>query len=103
MNNLNWTLIIFLLNNAKESFLNEISDLTQDKYNIPLVPKRKTTGIKKIENRFLTSTPADAKTQLRNLPSLIGKQKLSDIICLEEEDDANDGQSFDDLFGSVVF
>ena len=77
--------------------------MTQDKYNIPLVPKRKTTGIKKIENRFLTSTPADAKTQLRNLPSLIGKQKLSDIICLEEEDDANDGQSFDDLFGSVVF
>ena len=77
--------------------------MTQDKYNIPLVPKQKPTAIKTIENKFLTSTPADAKNRLRNLPSLIDKQKLSDIICLEEEDNSNEGNSFDDLFGSGVF
>jgi hypothetical protein len=77
--------------------------LPQDKYSIPLVPKQKPAEIKTIENKFLTSTPADAKNRLKNLPSLIGKQKLSDIICLEEEDDSNEGQSFDDLFGSGVF
>ncbi len=51
----------------------------------------------------MTSTPSEAKNQLRQWPSVIGKQKLSDIVTIENDDEDEDEEqsSFNDIFDNT--
>ena len=85
--------------------MDEISDLTPKNNKIVFKAKKVPTQVNQVENKYLTSTPNEAKNQLKQWPSSIGRQKLSDIIDLEYDDDEKEkngvNDSFNDIFDST--